>query len=189
MPGSTFALLLVSAFEIAKLFFHFIQNKDCSSYGLSNPLKKFLTVILISVSLLCSLIFTVTTFYLPEYNSQEITKELEKIDEELATEIESAKKFYNDEYNTLITPLMDAMKEANVALSSPLPSGSSKMKIHKEILEENVRRTTSDNNIRSKELMEERNQKIDTEITRLTKEANDKKSTVQNTTLPDVATQ
>ena len=189
LSGSTIALLLVFTLEFTKLFLHIIQNKDLNNCVLKKSTRNVLSIVLVFFSFLCSIIFTITTLYLPTYNSNVIDEEIAAIDTKLAEDIRFAKEQYDEEYNSIITPYLNAMNEANKSYTSPAPSyySTKEITLYQNFLSENLAATTTEYNDAVNKYTKEKNDKITTAITTLTSTAEQEKENLKNTDNPETA--
>lgn len=110
------ALLIVLVFEYAKIFLHFYEKKkmqdivstkgDSSKY-LSGT--KLMMLMLVLFSFICSVMFTLSTLYMPTYDKTLIEEEVLRIEENLENDIKEIEEKYKTEYENAMKSYSDSI--------------------------------------------------------------------------------
>lgn len=191
IASGVIAFLLVFSLEITKLFLHFVQKKQKNEPKLSVGFTRTLMILLVSFSFFCSMVFTVTTLYLPRYDMEAVEEEVMHIEEQLALDIVDAKAEYEAEYDKNIAPFLEAKESADAACLEPVPDGygpkktAEYMQKRKESAEEATQLYV--------EAMEKfsavKEKKVEAAVQQLNKEAAERKNALMSTDTPQVAAQ
>ena len=124
LPPAGFAVALVTAFEATKIYLHFLKPKMKDSIGETKGLFRtidLLLPVLVAISMLCSIIFTIATLDHATYNEQENQQEIADINAQLDQNIAQVEEKYRKIYDDKMTIYSDALKaEAGPQLAESL---------------------------------------------------------------------
>lgn len=189
ISGTLVALLLVIALEFTKLFLHIVQNKDLNNCALNKSTRNLLSIALVFFSFICSIIFTITTLYLPSYNSTKIDAQITAINEKLEADINSVKLQCENEYFSNIEPYSKAVEAAINASVVHAPSyySTKEITLYQNSLAENLANAKKDYQENVEKFTKIKNTNIETAITSLKIDAEQEIKNIKNTTNPEIA--
>lgn len=120
LPAPVIAFSLALSFEFTKLYLHYfnakkqvllsVDNKDALKY------TKPLSYILIGISLLATLVFTINTLDQANYNTESIQRQIAELDAQTDEEIENIRAFYQTKTTDDLAPFLAAKDQAEQKL-------------------------------------------------------------------------
>lgn len=121
LPPAGFAVALVTAFEATKIYLHFLKPKMKDSFGEAKGLLRTISLllpVLVAVSMLCSIIFTIATLDHATYNEQENQQAIADINAQLEQDIAQAEEKYQNIYKNQMNIYSEALKAAQEAVNN-----------------------------------------------------------------------
>lgn len=190
LPSATIALLLVIILEFSKIYLHFLHSKLNKDSKL-HKMTKWILPFLVGISILCTVIFCVSTFHLASYDDASIQAEIDRLDAQLDEDIEKATSTRDEEYKIALQPYIAAKENAHVALQNFNPRGltSSQREIKLKALQVAVE--TADKAYLEEQamLVERRDQNIESDIASLRTATDKKIDKLSNLDAPEIAAQ
>lgn len=104
ISSKTIAILLVIILEYSKIFFRFLDGRKHMVSDIVVPSSRLLKLIPLGLSLFCSLVFSVSTLYMSNYNQTSINDSTKKIESQLKANINSINKKYDKKLNQALSP-------------------------------------------------------------------------------------
>lgn len=196
IPSAGIALLLVCCLEYSKFYLHFLNEKIKSSNTDKDIQKKFsklpyLINLLIAISVICTIIFTVTTLYLPTYDKESILNQITELDENLELDKARINSHYDEIYEEQLKPYLDAKTKAEDAQKnfSPVGYGPKALESIYTNLQKNVDFATQNYHEAVQTYKAERDRNISNQYKLLEDHASAEKSNLLDTNTPEVAAQ
>lgn len=116
IPIGLLSFTLVFCMEFTKVYLHFLQDKlkqkKLEPYGVFRYIPH-LTYALVSISIVCSIIFSVTTLDRPTYNEDVLIAEENAILEKLENDIDKLEKKCDAEFESNMLPYQNAINDLN----------------------------------------------------------------------------
>lgn len=190
LSSATIALLLVAILEFSKIYLHFLRSKlnDASK---PHKMAKWILPFLVGISILCTVIFCVSTFHLASYDDASIQAEIKRLDAQLDEDIEKATSTRDEEYKIALQPYITTKENAHVALQNFNPRGltSSQREIKLKALQAAVETADKAYVEEQKRLAEQRDQNIESDIASLRTATDKKIDKLSNLDAPEIAAQ
>lgn len=186
LPASIVAFALILSFEYTKIYLHYFLNR--LKENSNNVYKKkyaYLKMVkhgLVLVSLLCSMIYSVSSFYLSSYNENEIDAQITEIENTLENDIITLNEEQEANYKTRLQPYEDALQSATTALENFNPDGLSywQANMQRQTLEENLSSARATYDAKSSQFTQEKQTLIEAGTTELTNEAQKEIDAISN---------
>lgn len=147
--------------ETSKLFLHYLTGrKECISDG--SNLKKYaehtsyLLYIPVIISFICTVVYSINTLDMPQYNAAAVNTQIEQADQQLILNIQEMTDNYNAEKLERLKPYQDALDKASDNITKLLESNAGPQKTQSALPALNAALQTAQENYDNKEkLLEE----------------------------------
>ena len=193
LPSGVIAFAIVIAFEYTKIYLHFLLNRvqvtDNEKYRKKYKRKQYAKYFLVSISLVCSVFYSISALHLASYDENTVEQKIAEINAELENDIANVISSQNENYELRLAPYEEAKNNAATALAQFNPDGLSYWQANMTLqaLEENVATTEDTYNQMQTTFDSERTTAIDNETKALTTEANNKIDALNDTSSAEVA--
>lgn len=195
LPAGIVAFALILSFEYTKIYLHYLLNRlKISGNEIYMQKYRWLHIVkylLVTISLSCSIMYSVSALYLSSYNESEVESQIEAINTKLSKSIEQIKSEENQNYNDRILPYSENVTVASEALNNFNPDGLYYWQANMQLqsLKDNLSAAESTYEEKRIQFEQERDTAIQTKISEITNTATEKIALLSDTTSSSVAAQ